>query len=115
MKLYGRSKYHHAGKKHTLNEREGEGEMANLKACLQQRSCQVSTVNVVKSALEESQEKGVKKCTRVVICFLKAKYHILKARISQIQKGLGTKRVILPAKPRQTRTGKTYYLHLLYN
>lgn len=57
----------------------GEGEMANLKACPQQRSCQVSTVNVVKSALEESQEKGVKKCTMVVICFLKAKYHVLKA------------------------------------
>lgn len=89
--------------------------MANLKACPQQRSCQVSTVNVVKSALEESQEKCVKKCTMVVICFLKAKYHILKARNARVQKGLGTKRVSLPAKPRQTRTGKTYYLHLLYN
>lgn len=79
MKFYGSLKYHHAGEKY-LQSQKGRGETANLKACPQQRSCQVSTVNVVKSALEESQEKGVKKCTTVVICFLKAKYHILKAR-----------------------------------
>lgn len=80
MKLYGRSKYHHSGEKYIENQRGGEGEMANLKACPQQRSCQVSTVNVVKSPVEESQEKSVKKRTMVVICFLKDKYHILKAR-----------------------------------
>lgn len=61
--------------------REGEKEKRQIQnAVPQQRSCQVSTVNVVKSALEDPQEKGAKKCTMVVICFLKAKYHILKAR-----------------------------------
>lgn len=115
MKLYRKFKYHHTGEKYIQNQRAGEGGTANLKACPQQRSYQVSTVNVVKSALEGSQEKSVKKCTMVVICFLKAKYHILKARNVQVQKGLGTKSVSLPAKFRQTRTGRTCYLHLLYN
>lgn len=112
MKLYRRSKYTW---EYIQNQRWGEGEMANLKAHLQQRGCQVSSVNVVKSALEESQEKGVKKCTMVVICFLKVKYHTLKARNAEIQKGLGTKRVSLSAKPRQTRSGNIYYLHPHYS
>lgn len=87
--------------------------MANLKAHPHQRSCQVSSVNVVRSALEESQEKGVKKCTMLVICFLKAKYHILKARNAQAQKGLGTKRVSLPSKhPDRLEQGRlTIYIH----
>lgn len=100
-------------------QRGGEGETANLKCCPStaegQRSCQVSTVNVVKSALEDPQEKGAKKCTMVVICFLKAKYHILKATNARVQKGLGTRRESLPAKPKQNRTGETYYLHLPCN
>lgn len=96
--------------------REGEKEKQQIwNSVPQQRSCQVSTVNVVKSALEHPQEKGAKKCTMVVICFLKAKYHILKATNARVQKGLGTKRESLPAKPKQNRTGETYYLHLLCN
>lgn len=96
--------------------REGEKEKQQIwNAVPQQRSCQVSTVNVVKSALEDPQEKGAKKCTMVVICFLKAKYHILKATNARVQKGLGTRRESLPAKPKQNRTGKTYYLHLPCN
>lgn len=96
--------------------REGKKEKWQIQNVVpQQRSCQVSTVNVVKSALEDPQEKGAKKCTMVVICFLKAKYHILKATNARVQKGLGTKRESLPAKPKQNRAGETYYLHLLCN
>lgn len=96
--------------------REWEKEKWQIRnAVPQQRSCQVSTVNVVESALEDPQEKGAKKCTMVVICFLKAKYHILKATNARVQKGLGTKRESLPAKPKQNRAGETNYLHLLCN
>lgn len=43
----------------------------------------------------------------VVICFLKAKYHILKARNAQAQKVLGTKRECLLDRLRYTRAKKT--------
>jgi len=69
VKLYGTSKYHHVSEKYIQNQRGEEGKMVDLKACPQQSSCQVSAVNVVKTASEESQETGIKSVQWLLFTF----------------------------------------------